>query len=503
MSEFTFFGEPGEFQIGIRWTSDSEARTRRPLHHGWSVGDLKIVVAGQNLTKSERGRAEQGHIGWYLSPLFDWLASNWVKLLQEEDFSWSEKSSAPAAIACRRAIARWIASDDELGRASYKAAKGWFERHAIRACSEGGLFPDLFVRRLGDTIEISWSSAPPFLPPADFTFAYEPGVVRLPVSQVAVPLWDALQWFSANPPPTLEEEDQGRWTAICEKIDRLRDVTSEELEEAYVPHHVLELARQALAKAGHLELIEPEKDHRSFLETLSPAIAMFGGVSPELNEADVERLCSIMISSQNGGDSKELAALVSPGLNAVMGSPHEDGYALAEELLDELRYFAGGCTWVDVRNIVSGMEITVEDVAFETDSIRGVALAGENFSPVIVINSTSLFNRDEDGRRFTIAHEFCHILFDRTRAKRVSHVSGPWVAPEIEKRANAFAAYLLMPRRLLTQHLTNVNRVDRHVVGRVSKELKVNESALVEHLYNLNFVDDWDRERLRIEYRPQ
>lgn len=503
MSDFEFFGEPGLFQIGLRWTNDSEARQYRPLNHGWSVGDLMIVVADQNLTSSERGKSKQRYVGWYLSPLFDWLASNWSSLFQEEDFSWSEKSAAPAAVACRRAIARWIAAEDELGKTSYKAAKSWFERHALRSCSEGGLFPDIFVRRFGDAVEISWTSAPPFMPPNGFKFACEPGVARLPVSQVAKPLWNAMQWFCANPPLSLDIDDQRRWAEICEKIDNLRNISNEELEKAYVPEEVLKLARQVLAKAGHLELLEPERSEEPFLDILSPAIAMFGGVSPELNQADVTRLCDVMIKFQHGHDSDDLADVISPGLNSIMGSPHEDGYSFAEDFLDELRYLRDSPTWVDVRAIASGLAISVEELEFDTDSIRGVALAGEGFAPAIVINLKSLFNSDENGKRFTIAHELCHILYDRTRAKRISHVSGPWVAPEIEKRANAFAAYLIMPRRLLARDLTQVGRIDRHIVARTARTLRVNESALLEHLYNLDFIDEWDRERLRQEYRPQ
>ena len=36
------------------------------------------------------------------------------------------------------------------------------------------------------------------------------------------------------------------------------------------------------------------------------------------------------------------------------------------------------------------------------------------------------FNSNDSGKRFTIAHELCHVLFDRTRARRVAHASsGP------------------------------------------------------------------------------
>ena len=142
--------------------------------------------------------------------------------------------------------------------------------------------------------------------------------------------------------------------------------------------------------------------------------------------------------------------------------------------------------------------ITVEETECETASIRGVAFAGEGFSPKIVINLAHAYNSNEDGKRFTIGHELCHILFDRTRARRIAHVSGSWAPPGIEKRANAFAAYLLMPRDLIMRNLGYDNRFDSEEIWRLADILHVNESPLVEHLYNIDLIDEFERDRLRM-----
>ena len=154
-----------------------------------------------------------------------------------------------------------------------------------------------------------------------------------------------------------------------------------------------------------------------------------------------------------------------------------------------------------MRAICTRLGITIEEIALETGSIRGVALAGEEFSPKIVINLAHAYNSNEDGKRFTIGHELCHILFDRTRARRIAHVSGFWAAPGIEKRANAFAAYLLMPRDLITRNLGYDNRLDSEEIWRLADLLHVNESPLVEHLYNIDLIDGFERDRLRRSIR--
>ena len=86
---------------------------------------------------------------------------------------------------------------------------------------------------------------------------------------------------------------------------------------------------------------------------------------------------------------------------------------------------------------MSAFASRTEEIALETGSIRGVALAGEGFSPRIAINLTHVYNTNEEGKRFTIGDEPCHVPFDRIRARRIAHVSGAWAAPGIERRANA------------------------------------------------------------------
>jgi Zn-dependent peptidase ImmA (M78 family) len=130
----------------------------------------------------------------------------------------------------------------------------------------------------------------------------------------------------------------------------------------------------------------------------------------------------------------------------------------------------------------------------QTNTIRGVAIAGTQYSPAILVNTSSQFNKTEPGRRFTLAHELFHILYDRARAKRVSHTSGPWASPGVEKRANAFAAMFLMPRDLVRKSV-----VDKNIesISDAARSMRVGVSSLIEHLYNLNVIDGMDRERLR------
>ncbi len=503
MNDFAVFGNPERFEIAVRWTRDAEPRARRPAGHGWSMGDLRTTVAGHVLTGSRRKTVGQMHVGWYLAPFFDWTASNWAALLHEEDFAWPERSGAPAIVACHRALDRTIGVKDAAGRARYKATQAWYFRHALRSAAEGGLFPDLFVRRMVDDIELSWSAAPPLFAPDGFSFSVEPGVARLPVEDVAGPLWDALTWAAANQPPALDDNDFASWRALADKIGRIRSMSAVDLDRAYVNERILELARTSLERIGKPELTDEDVGMaKPYIRELSPAVAMFGGVSPDLGAADVDRLCRLLARCARGGDGAALRDLVAASQNVPFDAPHEDGYSLAEDFLDRIE-LPGEQNWVDVRKIASDLGIEVLEQALETDSIRGVALAGHDFSPTILLNRTSPFNVNEYGKRYTLAHELCHVLHDRSRARRVTHVSGRWVAPGIERRANAFAAYLLMPRALLVDGWRPPFKTSRGAFEAFAHRLRVNETALTEHLYNLGVIDDLARERLRAEFRWQ
>ncbi|MGA2127769.1 MAG: ImmA/IrrE family metallo-endopeptidase [Xanthobacteraceae bacterium] len=501
------FGNAATFEIAIQWIEDEDPPARRPARHGWSMGHVELTVAGVNLTASRLEEERQSHVGWYLAPMLDWLATNWVSLLHEEDFAWPTKDAAPGAIACRRALDFWVGSKDENGRRFYVETQAWYRRHGLRGAAAGGLFPDVFIRRLADDIELSWSGEAPPFGPEGLVFESGSGVSRLAVKDVAAPLWEALLWTVDNPPP-LEASFREDWEDLCRKVDSIKHLGPRDFESAVIAEELLSRVCASFARIHEEEFLD-EGLHpgRPFIDVFSPAVAMFGGVRPELSNEDVDALRDALVSAKGGEDSPGLRALVRDRRHLPIGGvPHEDGYKFAEDTLDDIENDFGDVAlagFVDIRAICERLEIEIDEKELTTDSIRGVALAGEGFRPKIIVNLTSVFNRNEDGKRFTIAHEVCHILFDRSRARRIAHTSGPWAAPGIEKRANAFAAYFLMPRQVMSKNVASTADFDdAAAIRQLANRLRVSESALVEHLYNLDFIDEVRREKLRSAVRP-
>lgn len=500
MPEWMRFGNPGTIEIGIRWADDPEPQGRRPARYGWSMGQLDLRVAGVSVTATTLNGERQPYVGWYLAPFLDWLATNWTALLHEERFPWPNRDSAPAAIACNHALDEWIAAEDPLGQEHYAQAQSWYFRHGLRTAAAGGVFPDLFIRRLADDIELSWSGASMEFTPAGLAFESGSGQALLPVHEVAETLWSTLQWAISHPPESSAEYAENI-AALENKVESLRRIDESALVSAHVSPNILPIARKTFTESDWADFFQNARAANdssvSYIAEFPPAVAMFGGVSPQLGNSDVECLCQVLAEGHGGSDSEELAALVAHRQGARLGIPYHDAARFAADLCEDMALDNG--VFVDVRAICRRLEIEIQEILLDTDNIRGVALAGHDFSPRIVVNQNHYFNQNESGRRFTIAHELCHVLFDRTRARRVAHASGPWAAPGIEQRANAFAAYLLMPRSFVVAHLQDPSHIDRAQVQHLAEGLQVNESALVEHLRNLRLIDGVDRARLSDE----
>ena len=461
------------------------------------MGELEIKVAGVNVTASSLGSERQECIRWYLSPVLKWFAGNWSALLHEERLPWSgRRRTGPAATALRIAADEWAQASDEQGQATFERVQSWYNHHGLRAAATGGVFPDVFLRRRGDDIEVSWSGIPPEFTPKGLVFESGSGCSLMPIRAVAEPIWQVLQWAKhwaqengSKMPPSFRADMAALVQGVTE-LDRLQPAS---LAHQYTALGV-DVARRAFEEVSRLDLFDSDVcSDIPIVEKLSPAVAMFGGVSPELDLADVQRLRDSLVVAHGGSDSERLAALVSDREGEPLGVPHLDGQRFAADLLDEIGFPRIGEEWIDIEAICEHLGIEVVELRLDTDSIRGAAFAGDDFTPRVLVNPTHPFNGNESGRRFTLAHELCHVLFDRTRARRVAHASGDWAEPGVEQRANAFAAYLLMPRDLVAEALGNGDSVDVH---RLASQLEVNQSALIPHLFNLGMIDSAQRDRL-------
>ncbi len=93
------------------------------------------------------------------------------------------------------------------------------------------------------------------------------------------------------------------------------------------------------------------------------------------------------------------------------------------------------------------MNIDVRDITLTDPSILAACVGSPQFAPLIAVNLACDDARGPSGRRITLAHELCHLLFDRSRLRSFARFEGGAADSDrlMEMRANAFAVELLAP----------------------------------------------------------
>lgn len=131
-------------------------------------------------------------------------------------------------------------------------------------------------------------------------------------------------------------------------------------------------------------------------------------------------------------------------------SAHEQGYALAEKLRASL----GGAPAepLDPELLLSEWGVRIETMEWADSPLDALSCWGTCHGPMTLLNTAPTKRcSHEYGRRFTLAHEICHLMVDRSHALSVADVLGGGMDHFIESRANAFAAELLMPGEVVVR----------------------------------------------------
>jgi Zn-dependent peptidase ImmA (M78 family)/transcriptional regulator with XRE-family HTH domain len=141
----------------------------------------------------------------------------------------------------------------------------------------------------------------------------------------------------------------------------------------------------------------------------------------------------------------------------------------------------------DIASLISNQGIWACGVDLP-DDVSGLFLNNIKTGMIILINATHVKAR----KRFSYAHEYAHVLFDRDDSIRVSSAANN--TEHIEVRANAFAAAFLMPADGITEALRNLNKGkssrDEQVIFDPSANSRMNvESRTIPFSQDITFQD--------------
>lgn len=492
--QFRLFGDKSRFALEI-WLATDQPRHAVPLDSFGTWGAWRLYISDVNLCRlqldTDAGILDVREVRWFLAPLIRWLVASWMPLLHEahlpDEGGWGDRRPRWARLAYLAMLER---SGDDIER--FRPWQRWGARHALRFAAEGGIVPDVFFQRVGDEIEFSWGDR---IQPGGEAAAFlvEDGVARAHVDDVAQAFKQAIEWFFDQDSVKTADWSKAHadaWRAIEDGrfgLEPLHWYLDSQADAGL-------LSRMLLAG---LDVIgkDPPQVAGPWLGSLSPEIAMFGDLTPRiLPEAAVTLLAEYYNARSEVPEPENLAALSSDEPAWTTTSPWENGYALALDVLDKADPNPSAAH-TDIEALLEGLSITVRDIALGREGPRGVALAGAGLRPTILVNTEHPMNQGL-GRRFTEAHEFCHVLFDRHRARSLAHSSTPWASPSVEQRANAFAAMLLMPpdraKRPAARNPAGLSRGISMLAGK----LRVSRIALRRHLANLGEIDTYERDQM-------
>ncbi len=504
-------GSKQDFALRVEFAEDPDNGLGATAEESASWGSIELWLRGKNLCSHLEGPEVVDSVQWYLLPLIEWLARTWDPLLHEARLPNRGNADVDAWSSLRETRFPPDLYDDKAEDEWRVQWRRWWFRHSLQSCRAGGLFPDIVLRRYQDMLELSWGNSLPCGVPEDVVFAYNDGFERLNLKLVSERLYDLLQQAikylltrlpSSQRLQQLNQIIEGiRHSSRDNRIAWLAGLGS--LAEGAIEnwHKVIAALRNGPREVVDYLLQTDGGD--LVIEGSCHAALMFGSVSPNLIENDLTLLAEKLIELySSGGENPELSRIAEPEpITFNVKNIWESGYSLAERVIDQLSLIGQTSESINLDIILHKLGIKLEQIDLSDTTIRGVSVAGPHHEPSILVNLSDPHNATEAGKRFTIAHELCHILFDRTYARKLAMVSGPWAPLQIEKRAGAFAAMLLMPREAVRSVVANLS-------GPISSEQDVHEirklfgtgfKATIEHLQNLEQLDPAIADRIEAE----
>lgn len=509
LSSRTFgFGDKDSFFCQVELQPDIEDKFAC-AEETLSWGSLEMWAGGQNLCAHYEGGALLEKVSWYLLPFFEWVASNWDFILHEQrppvrflgETGWESLSETNHP----DFFIRWRDSDEVEGE-NYD----WGQRHSLWSCREGGLFPDIVFRRDRDAIEISWGQKPPTGAPTDFKFLSGSGSVRVVPEEVAQALFGVLSEASSTLRTFLP--NSSRVKSLSRDVERLIRPANWDVRMAILVGLGKRLP-QWKSRWKHLqsklqgefasiaEWFIGESTDSLVISGSCEGALMFGSAAPTLKEADVIAIAEKLVEHSKEASKRD--KLADHAKEVPMESrPYMEGYRLAMEWAQQTGLWDTEGS-IDIRKHLHKFGVSIKEIELGDKSVGGIAVARRNLAPVILVNTSNERNAFPSGERFSLAHELCHLLHDRGRGMTVALISGPWAPPAIEKRANAFAAMLLMPDNAIQNAFSQTGgslsypKV-RDIVS-AAKWLRVSPDALIHHLENRNFIDSSHRAWLELK----
>src|SRR5271157_345717 len=369
-----------------------------------------------------------------------WIAAQWPVLAYGSDYR-------PVPLRRYSVAASRAYENAELAHATekYSEVPAWWSRHAIRAADAE--LPTRFYQ----------------VPTGEETFG-----VAVAVSALRKLLADRLKSAQFEPAErekfvtVLSKDAEAGYAAVMHYNSAIDDIWL--ARHGFSPEDAQELATSGTSRHPVVGLLRSSQ-------------------GSSITAADFDSLLRMLKpgSAQNFAKLREIAKGLSRAID--VREPWESGYNLARLIRERLRFDPS--EYIDIEDVVKKMGVEVQDTTFGDSTVLGVCVGTPGYFPLVVLNSSCADVTGVSGRRVTLAHELCHLLFDRAGLRSLARFEGGGADSDrlIEMRANAFAVELLVPMATLVGD--NGVVVDDARLKDIAEGQKVSFHALEQHARNL------------------
>ncbi len=423
------FGDSQTFGIQLALASAPRDSAHSEREASW--GTFALWVRGRCVTRSEQHGAMRDDVEWYLAPLLTWLDESAVPLLNEEPVPAlvaDEVSDASHWLATSLAGPPYTSTDADDDRWRDERFAYW-RRHALAAVGDGGAWPNVILRRVGDQVEISWDNDRVRAPRRDLRFVEPRGAECVAATHVAAVLGEAVRTTAAaiDVRATFKLHGAlangagpgaGAWTWLVTAPARRA------LEEKALRQVHRSLDRSVPASGA----LVPHTPLSSWLRAI-----------PESSPDVIREIATAATSAPAQTMTDRLSALIRPSL-PVGNTPWELGYQRALEVRAALG-------WSDrrappLRRWLRACQVDVGNVR-ATDWACAVRMFHGRRARIITTNSSNL------SAEMKLATGLGHLLLDLRTEGDDGVASSAWTHWPSAARAKAFGAMLLMPEPAL------------------------------------------------------
>lgn len=477
------FGDPKELAIQVSSLKGAPRESDPAAAATWVA--LELIVKGKNLTAHTHEDLGVFHRGihWPGIYLARWLVRSWPGLF--ETARWPvptlKRNARDVARILDNSIAAIEEDTDETDELLDKRDL-FVQQHAMQAAAAGAVLPGIYLARDGLRVSVSWVSPPA----ADVVFHHQRGEADIAVKAFLDVVRNFVEWIVGELEQLGESPDRAELCAWLRRLDSPEQARDVLLGYAgLTPERWRAVTQNSATTPEEFFALDSAWSRRGAAAdpSFSSIAVAFRCCSPSLDTNELIKIRELLLGADPQPRAMARLENMAKSIPAIVGWMHdyEQGYQLAGCVRE---YLGNQRESLDIEKLFHDLGVPVQEIDLSDPDLDGGSVCDETHGPQVFINRRSLKAGSPWGRRMMLAHELCHLLFDRRHAVPLAVISGPWAPPQIERRANAFAAELLLPLAGIRERLGAAMEATDAQLQQLMSDYQIGMKTCLWHLHN-------------------